>query len=68
MYVIFQVLAALLLDLRLWAAAPAAVQQNLFALCLKLSQVRVPLMTLCVMLLCWMLPTLSFLETAACAN
>lgn len=34
-----KVLAALLLDLRLWVAAPAAVQQNLFALCLKLSQV-----------------------------
>jgi hypothetical protein len=35
-----QVLASLLLDLRLWAAAPVAVQQSLFALCLKLSQVR----------------------------
>lgn len=35
-------LAALLLDVRLWAAAPAAVQQNLFALCLQLAQVIVP--------------------------
>lgn len=33
-------LAALLLDVRLWAAAPVAVQQNLFALCLKLAQAR----------------------------
>lgn len=36
-----QVLAALLLDVRLWAAAPAHVQQNLFALCLKLAQVNI---------------------------
>ena len=36
----WQVLASLLLDLRLWAAAPVAVQRSLFALCLKLSQVR----------------------------
>ena len=32
-------LASLLLELRLWAAAPVAVQRSVFALCLKLSQV-----------------------------
>ena len=34
-----QVLAALLLDVRLWAAAAAPVQRSLFALCIKLAQV-----------------------------
>ncbi len=35
-----QVLSALLLDARLWAAAPVPVQRSVFALCLKLAQVR----------------------------